>query len=676
MTKLKYIIVCLVVLMTVFALTGCGITAESKKMGLSDKEALTGSTQSDDKIFLSTAKTKFLKKISSSGMLEMYLDEKTLAVCILDTISGKMWRSLPTENVREKSANLIANIIIKGRAYTLNSQSDSLALDCARYETDENGVVIYYTFRKSLENGKKIDLTIPLSLTLSDGSFYARVDCKNIEDTSTTKIYLRSLSVLPCFGADTKGQKGDYILLPSASGVILDTQGQAESFAEISLPVYGEDISKDSAITNYVPIGVFGMKSADSAFMCLIDKGETIATIKATKAVEGICYNRVGAEFEITATDIDEETIYLSKKPYEGELSLSYRFLSGNNTDYITMAGACRELLIRQGKLTDSNIGSNEYYPFNLTLIANDEDSGITTSDEEITELLSSLTAKGIGNINVMLKDDDSADIAQLSNFASKNSLSLSVYKNLFSYSGRGAINLKGKENALGLSTAKINKNADSIIRTMRKNSVGVCLADCGNMLPSDYSRFNFTSRDNLLSDVSSLCTAVSSHGNLTVSCANIYAVKYANAVINIPERSSLEDTPYCTGVPFLQAVLHGICDYSFTAINLSSDPTTAILRSIEYGAVPHYEWYFGEYKENDPMHYMNSLSQARLLYENAKKISGDLRDQRITSHEQVKKNVSCTIYSGGSEIYVNYNNEAVSVGGITIDPMSFLRVN
>ena len=362
------------------------------------------------------------------------------------------------------------------------------------------------------------------------------------------------------------------------------------------------------------------MKSGDSAFMCLIDNGEAVADIKAVKAVKDISYNRVGTEFEITPTVIDEDTIYLSKKPYSGELSLSYRFLSSNNTDYITMAGACRELLIRKGTLTDSNINS-DIYPFNLTLVANNEDLGIATSEEEITELISALSTKGIGNINIMLKDDGKADIPYLSSFASGNSLSLSLYKNLYSHSGKGAINLKGKENPYGIGTAKTDKNADKIIRTMRNASVGVCLADCGHLLLSDYSRFNFTSRSKLLDDVSSLCTAISSHGALTVSSANIYTVKYADSIINIPEKSPLEDKSCCTGVPFLQAVLHGICDYSFTAINLSSDPTTAILKSIEYGAVPHYEWYFGEYKENDPMHYMNSLSQARLLYENAKNI-------------------------------------------------------
>ena len=168
----------------------------------------------------------------------------------------------------------------------------------------------------------------------------------------------------------------------------------------------------------------------------------------------------------------------------------------------------------------------------------------------------------------------------------------------------------------------------------------------------------------------------LSSHGSLTVSSANIYTVKFADNIINIPLVSSLEDNQYCKSVPFLQAVLHGICDYSFTAINLSDDPTKAMLKSIEYGAMPHYEWYFSSLQEDDVYHYMNSLAEARLVYENMKNMFSDLRDQRIVSHEEVKTNVMRTVYSSGSEIFVNYNNKAVTVSGITLDPMGFMRVN
>ena len=675
MAKLKYIIVAVLIVITAFLLSRSATLTDSKKMSISDKELLTVSEVSDKSIFFSDTPRKKLKKISASGVLEMYLDESTLAICIYDTISGKMWRSLPKNNTGVSSANLTANVIIKGCEYTLNSQSDSLAFGSASYDIKDDTLIISYSFRRNLENGKKIDLTVPLELKLADGALSAQVNCKKIADNSTAKVYLKSLSVLPFFGAGNEGKKGDYILLPSASGIILDTYKKTKSFDEISLPVYGEDISKNKEVSSFVPIGVFGMKVADNAFICLIDKGESVACIKASKASDKTNCNYVGTEFELTSTTTDGKSLYLSENSYNGTLSLSYRFLSGNNADYITMAGACRELLIRQGKLSDGTLTDGDY-PFKLTLIGSTPEKGTTTSDEEAKELISSLMTKGINNIDIILKDSDKRNVTTLSDFTSKNNLNLSLWQNLFSYSKKSALTLSGEKNSMGLGISSAEKNAGDIINSMRENSVGVCLGDCASVLPSDYRKFNFTDRNKMLSDISELCTSISSHGALTVSSANIYAVKYADSIINIPEKSPLEENSYCKPIPFLQAVLHGICDYSFTAINLSSNPTEAMLKAIEYGAVPHYEWYFAQYEENDPLHYMGSLSQARPLYENMKKMFSDLRDQRITSHEEVKKNVTCTVYSSGSEIYVNYNNEAVTIGGITIDPLGFLRVN
>ena len=676
MSKLKYILSALLSLLLIFSLSGCGSVPVSKKISISDKDIVPAVKMTDDTLYFSDAPKKALKKISSSGILEMYLDEKTLAVCIRDTISGKMWRSLPEAQSKATAANLIANVIIKGREYSLNSQRDSLSQDCASYNSDNGSLTISYSFRRILENGKKVDITIPLEFNLIDGNLNARVDCKKIEDKSNIDVYIRSVEILPYFAAQNERTKGDYILLPSASGIILDTDTKTEKAPEITLPVYGEDIAKNSLPDSFVPVGAFGMKRAENAFICLIDEGEAIATIKAQKADKSTPLNRVGAEFEITPAFTDDGAIYISNKSYSGILSLSYRFLSSDNADYMTMAGALRELLIRQSKLTDGNLVKSSAYPFNLSLTANDKSQGISTTREQIQELLTALITKGIGNINVILKDDGTLSLAKLTDFTKKNNLSLSLSKNLFSYKGKPLKTLSGEENALGLAINKTDETAEDIIRTMRKNSVGVALGDCGHILPSSYDMMSSIARTDMLREISDICTSVSSHGPLTVSAGNIYTLRYACNIINIPEKSPLEELEYCSPVPFIQGVLHGICDYSFTPVNLSDDPTKAMLKAIEYGAVPHYEWHFASYSENDPLHYMNSLSQARLLYENMKNVFGDLRDQRITAHETLRENLSRTVYSQGTEIYVNYNNEAVTFGGITVDPMSFLRIN
>lgn len=671
MSKFKFLYLLIIISILLFSLVGCNSSA--KKINLSSKDLLTFSQVPDKSIFTSQKKAKDMKKIATSGVLEMYLDESNLSICILDTISGRLWRSLPYSSKNEETANLTMDIIIKGREYTLNSQRDCVAFDCATYEVKDNGLKLSYAFRRSLENGKELDITVPLEFTLTDGTLIASLDCNSITDNSETDIYIKSVAILPFFGADSNGEKGDFILLPSSSGIILDTQSAVESFDEISLPVYGEDTAKNTSVSSYVPIGAFGIKKGSGAFVCLINEGEAIADIKAQKALTDGTANSVSAHFRLNETLITDDTIYLAKDSYKGTISLSYRFLSGNNADYITMAGACRELLIRQGRLRDSGSDINSSYPFSLTLISDTAEKGQTTSKQEAQELVTALIAKGISNIDIILRSENFDYVSSLSDFAKKENLNLSLETNMFSHKKDTAVTISG--NKSNLSIRNISKTADDIIDTMRSTSTGVCLSDCGNILPTDYSNKQLN-RSNNLSEISDICTLLSSHGALTISKGNIYTLKYADSVINIPEKSSLENTAYCKAVPFLQAILHGICDYGFTPINLSNDPTKAILKSIEYGAIPHYEWYFSSFGEDDVLHYSNSLSQARLVYENMKTMFSDLRDQRIVSHEEVKKNVMLTVYSSGSEIYVNYNNKAVSVGGITLDPMGFMRVN
>ena len=147
MSKLKYILSALLSLLLIFSLSGCGSVPVSKKISISDKDIVPAVKMTDDTLYFSDATNKALKKISSSGILEMYLDEKTLAVCIRDTISGKMWRARPEALSKATAANLIANVIIKGREYSLNSQRDSLSQDCAAYNSDNGSLTISYSFR-------------------------------------------------------------------------------------------------------------------------------------------------------------------------------------------------------------------------------------------------------------------------------------------------------------------------------------------------------------------------------------------------------------------------------------------------------------------------------------------------------------------------------------------------
>ena len=59
-----------------------------------------------------------------------------------------------------------------------------------------------------------------------------------------------------------------------------------------------------------------------------------------------------------------------------------------------------------------------------------------------------------------------------------------------------------------------------------------------------------------------------------------------------------------------------------------------------------------------------------------AGKTLGDLSGAAIESHEKVQDGLYRTGYSGGTLVYVNYNNYSVNVNSITIPPYSYIRIN
>ena len=153
MSKLKYIVILIVALLVVSLLTFGNMGKDSQTMGTSQKELLTESAEAPRQLYYSSKKYADMKKIASSGMLEMYLDERRLAVCILDTISGKLWRSLPSSDTAENTCNLSVDILFKGRVYTLNSQSDGVALSLSSYVVAGNTLTIAYNLKRSTEKG-------------------------------------------------------------------------------------------------------------------------------------------------------------------------------------------------------------------------------------------------------------------------------------------------------------------------------------------------------------------------------------------------------------------------------------------------------------------------------------------------------------------------------------------
>ncbi len=686
MYKFKTLIIVVLCLAFLFSFTSCKkkIEADSTKYEISENVAAVSAEAESNDIYISDKDKKNMAEICRMDMLTLYFDKENYSVAVYDETADYLWRALPEEYNKEKTSVIALNILVDGVEYTLSSQSDSVAFSSSLYETAENGISVNYGFKRTLKDGRNININVPVLFSLKNGVFSVCVDCESLVGRDTDKdIILKSIEILPFFGSSSDGSEGDYILLPSGSGAILDTSESVKKFKEIKTTVYSED--------NTARIGAFGMKKASSAFVCLIEKGEERATVSAAKALKTKGYNRVGAEFQITPTKKDENSVYVSDKSYNRKIELSYRFLSNESATYVSMASAVRELLIRNGSLTEGNIDTETEYPFNLSLLFK-QGENVVTDFSKCYDMLSSLKSKGFNRINVFFSDifksdgfrvkkefGDKNQFDNLVQFASVQNIGLYADIDLYKTEDDFAVSLKSESETV-INADSFRKRLDKIILGFYESEFdGICISGAGEYLYGDYSKNAVSLKGELISETGKLCSSCSGFKALAVRGGNLYSVKYASNILSLEEDSELGSNKYCRSVPFLQSVLHGISEYSHTAINLSEDIIYSALKCAEYGAVPYFVWHYDDLsleEEKDSLYYYNSLSYAQVLYERLKESFSDLRDSRITAHTEVKKDVFRTEFDNSSEIYVNYSDKAVSVNGVVIDSRSFIRVN
>lgn len=698
------------------------------------------SPSDDPSIHYSENSESFGTKVASSGLIELYVDPATQTFCVFETTKGQLWSALPLlDGVASgeelvSSASMVSLEIIGGTdVYHLNSQDNSVAYGKASHSLIENGVVFIFdifpdakTAAKQTYEKTDIGFRITLTVTLADGSMIVSGTHSNI--TGNPDAYIENINLLNYFGAYNDSGVDDFLLVPDGCGAIIKTAIYDESFEALSFAVYGDDPSAEAETSGNAIIPAFGIKHGDSAFVSLIQKGDAVATVNAQKAKTLSEYNTVYPSFKITPVLYEDETLYISKSSTVSEISLCYRFLSGNNATYSGLASACREQLIRNSVLSTKTVDVDDYLPFFLTLTgAASKSAGPVrylsslTDFEQAKDMLTRMKNKGINDINVRYsgifsggldsKDIDGASIlmrlggteklSELFDYVSTQKMSLYLDINLLSsstgFSSGNALNIKKNsssytpESALAEYTeesvsqrefrnlSKLSKLIASVLSDTRYYGfTGYCLNDVGSVLYSDFSS-NGLLRDSAADEIASAIAPLSTGHSTMADNGNFYMLKNVDSVINIPINSTVSQSGAYFSIPFVQLVLHGIVDYAGDPINTSINLDETLLKYIEYGACPHFEWNYealsGQTK-NDPFYYDNTINEAAEFYVQANEALNDLRDARMTDHYEVDDGVFCTEYDTGSMIYVNYTNNDFSTLGIVVEARSFLRVN
>ncbi len=593
------------------------------------------------------------------------------------------------------------------------------------------------TATKTEFKAEDIAFGVYVKYTLKDGNLFVSTDWDNLSGNPNAKI--KDLGILEFFGASDTAVEGDYILVPDGCGALINTAVEDKSFEPMEFTVYGEDCSNETNGNAVARLAAYGAKQGNSAFAVIVQSGDAVATIHADRATGESSFNKVGARFSITSVYDENKsetktTRYIGGEGYTGEIKMCYRFFNGSNANYSGMAIACREQLIRDKVLTVKPVKQGDYLPMNLTLVGAVKEpifgftdvlkktTALTTFDQA-QDLLMQIKAKGINNINLryigalsgginqsnifranIIRKLDGADgFQQLCDYMSAQNLSLFIDVNILSTSksysfGQAATNIKGdKSNYFYdfglndyldvqgadrelLSPSKLEKSVNSILSKFSEHKIaGFCVNDAGSKLYSDYSG-EFIDRSETADIISRQIATVSMSKELMINYGNIRTVKNANVIVNIPILTQKEESKAYSAVPFLQMILHGIVNYSGEAINLSQDVQASMLRSIEFGACPSYKWVYEELdvdgEEHEKYFYGDWLTQAVSFYERANEALSDLTGSRMTKHEKIADGVYSTEYNDSSLVYVNYNDESVKVGELTVGANGFLRIN
>lgn len=307
---------------------------------------------------------KATTKVAENDRLELYLDEKSGNIRVVNKISGKEWLGFPqldTLTLPNNVKYIESPVHIK---YT-----DGASISETYTLKDANT-----TFTTSnIENGVRIDfhledigLSFGIEYTLTNDGFEVTIPFESIKEEGTVR--LTSLKVLPFFHAVHKRTEGA-VFVPDGSGALMISKEiHPQYFTEYSQPVYGPDhtfktelgevISEGffQAFPNreFIALPVYGSYQEGTGFLAIITKGEESAYINATPSgIRNIPYYRSGNEFYYRKQDImfigsSGKIPFFQGKLIDGDRKVRFILLEDEDANYVGMAKTYRNYLIEK----------------------------------------------------------------------------------------------------------------------------------------------------------------------------------------------------------------------------------------------------------------------------------------------------------------------------------------
>lgn len=668
--------------------------------------------------------------VGENDTFQLYANRTTLAFKVVDKRSSYIWHS----NLDEKegsdrlnktwtafaqsgiSIDYLDAKAVSERASITNSEP---AID---FTPTGQGFAASVTFTEAA-------ITIEVKVTLEPDGVRVEVPFESIKEENP-EFKLGLLYVYPFFGATRGDTIPGYMFIPDGPGSLIHFASETKAKNMFYGRYYGADLGMTSTLpwdptinrSFKISIPVIGMVHGEkqNAYLAIVEKGASYGEIHAHPS--GIITN---FNFLYNAFVYNESYFQATNRSGAGvttlqpstnafDVAIHYRFLTGDDSDYVGMANSYQQYLVDKGVLQkisapDGDIGIRLeflggekekvlfwhrlipmttvgqmaeilddldvknpeviYYgwqplgassmpPKTLKL---DRKLGRTA---ELRSLIETIAAEG-GRFFLYL--DPQAALWNEKGYSARHDLAMSITNfNLEGYN-RNKVNYYLNLDALGNRYTSLSADVFSEL------GAGLALDGIGSMLYSDFKNNHFLNRENAIAAYQNLLAE--QDGNTAFYMPNDYLFAYMSAYYDMPLITS--GYIYTTDtVPFLQIVLAGHVPFYGPALNFSSNIQDDLLRHVDFGVYP--SFFLSEEVTakilNTPSSWIYTSSYAQWgqeieqAYQWLNALLGPVKGQRIAAREVLEKGVVATTYENGKQIIVNYNDEPFSAGSLVVN--------
>ena len=488
------------------------------------------------------------------------------------------------------------------------------------------------------------------------------------------------------------------------------------------------DMSRDA---NKVLAPVFGMAHTDeqTGYIAVVEDGYQRASIEAHPNGVMVNYNRCFAKFLLR--DVFNQPLNNSESGRNIErveedrthldMKVRYMLLSGEDADYSAMAVRYRNYLLDTGAITKKDSSYNTRVDF----LGTDREEFLfgtravtVTTVENIEKMYGELKGKGVQSLLSVYKGWQKGGLYNVpitkykadSHIGGTSKLTDLIKEadgyNYHVYLYNDALRLNPDTSRMTFDMIKqINKRTfkewewaevyktfyyltpnkttsdlEKFVSSYTKDGVSnLAIGGISNTLYSYSYKSRYYSKLDTQDKYAKLLKSVDDKTNLVLEEPVSYLWKNTDAFLDMPLGSS--DYMYVNQeVPFMSMVLKGIIPMYSDYVNFEANKQEFFLQMVEAGVYPSF---YLTYENSSKLLYTNSSNLFSTEYDTYKdtiaqydkelrKINEVTADALIIDNEKLDNGVTVVTYDNGAKVYVNYSEEAQTVGNVTVNAMSY----